>query len=156
MYVANADGTGAQAVGAGSWPSWSPDGARLAVARYDGVALPQRPQGTLQLNVIDLATLAETRLSAGSEDVLLPAWSPDGMTIAYATATGLDVFEMADSSTRQLPVPRPVDPAHRPVSHLLVEAILAKRPLGQVVDLREAVAVQVSEGGHALAHGTTL
>src|SRR5216684_3972429 len=28
VYVANADGTGAQPVGAGSWPSWSPDGTR--------------------------------------------------------------------------------------------------------------------------------
>jgi TolB protein len=106
VYVANADGTAARAVGAGSWPSWSPDGARLAVSRYDGVALPQRPQGVLQLNVIDLATLAESQLSSGSEDVLLPAWSPDGTAIAYATATGLDVFDTASSTTRQLPVPR--------------------------------------------------
>ncbi|HEY5433907.1 MAG TPA: hypothetical protein VIK13_01620 [Candidatus Limnocylindrales bacterium] len=106
IYVANADGSGAEAVGKGSWPSWSPDGARLAIARYDDVTLPQRPHGTLQLNLIDLTTLAESQITSGSQDVLLPAWSPDGSAISYATATGLDVFDTADSTMRQLPLPR--------------------------------------------------
>jgi len=93
---------------------WSPDGRRLAVIARD----PERPEGAPKpknpppivtsryqfkedgtgylagrrkhLYVIDVATGNATLLTPGDHDEQLPAWSPDGRTIAYVTKRGAD------------------------------------------------------------------
>ncbi len=92
----------------------SPDGKQLAVIARD----PERPEGTpkpknpppivinryqfkedgvgyltnrrLHLYFVDIASGKATRLTSGDHDEQLPAWSPDGQTIAYVTKRGED------------------------------------------------------------------
>lgn len=92
----------------------SPDGKQLAIVARD----PERPEGTpkpknpppivvnryqfkedgvgyltnrrLHLYVVDVASGRATRLTSGDHDEQLPAWSPDGQTIAYVTKRGDD------------------------------------------------------------------
>ena len=94
--------------------AWSPDGTRLAVIAWD----PERPEGTPKpknpppivtsryqfkedgtgyltarrkhLYVVDVASGTATLLTPGDHDEHLPAWSPDGRTIAYVTKRGAD------------------------------------------------------------------
>ena len=93
---------------------WAPDGARLAVIAWD----PQRPAGAQpprnpppivttryqfkeditgylgarrrHLYLVDLAGGKAQLLTPGEHDEQLPAWSPDGRTIAYVTRRGAD------------------------------------------------------------------
>ena len=92
----------------------SADGERLAISAWD----PERPDGTAKpknpppivtrryqfkedgtgyltarrkhLYLVDVATGRATQLTAGQHDEQLPAWSPDGGTIAYVTKRGAD------------------------------------------------------------------
>lgn len=105
VYVSAADGSNATPIGEGDDPAWSPDGTRLAVARYDGKVQPDRPRGTLQLVVLDLAGGAPKQLTDGTADALLPAWSPDGATIAYATPTALATVPATGGAGSSFDVP---------------------------------------------------
>ena len=92
----------------------SPDGKQIAVIARD----PERPEGTPKpknpppivinryqfkedgvgyltgrrkhLYVVDVASGKATLLTSGDHDEQLPAWSPDGRTIAYVTKRGGD------------------------------------------------------------------
>lgn len=94
--------------------AWSPDGTRLAVIAWD----PERPPGTEKpknpppividrfwfkqdvtgylgnrrqhLYVVDIASGRAELMTPGAHDEYLPAWSPDGRTIAYVTKRGAD------------------------------------------------------------------
>jgi dipeptidyl aminopeptidase/acylaminoacyl peptidase len=92
----------------------SPDGRRLAVIAWDaerpeGAPKPKNPppivttryqfkedgSGYLtarrkHLYLVDVASGAATLLTPGDHDEQLPAWSPDGRTIAYVTKRGAD------------------------------------------------------------------
>ncbi|HET6553125.1 MAG TPA: S9 family peptidase [Dyella sp.] len=92
----------------------SPDGKRLAVIAYDpdrapGAKKPKNPppvvtdrfqfkdddKGWLDgrhkhLYIVDVATGRAGQLTSGRHDEQLPAWSPDGSTIAYVTKRGAD------------------------------------------------------------------
>ena len=57
-------------------PTWSRDGKSLAYVS------DRRGTGTMDLYVRDMATGAERRLTQSEEDMLQPAFSPDGKTIA--------------------------------------------------------------------------
>ena len=93
---------------------FSPDGKRLAVIAWD----PERAEGTPKpknpppivtsryqfkedgtgyltarrkhLYLVDVASGKATQLTSGQHDEQLPAWSPDGRTIAYVTKRGAD------------------------------------------------------------------
>ncbi|MDH3976760.1 MAG: hypothetical protein OEV42_21055 [Deltaproteobacteria bacterium] len=66
----------------GDWPTWSPDGTKIAFQRETGDYLPT---ADVELFLIDVQTKTETKLTdvPGSSYSAMPAWSPDGNTIAY-------------------------------------------------------------------------
>jgi TolB protein len=60
-------------------PDWSPDGARIAFARWAG--------DTIELQVVDLASGAITPLTDNGAVNLEPRWSPDGKRLAFVSST---------------------------------------------------------------------
>jgi len=60
-------------------PALSPDGTRLAVTVFSGI------QGTGDIWVFDLKRGTNTRLTFGPALQQVPAWTPDGSTIFYAS-----------------------------------------------------------------------
>ena len=60
------------------WPSWSPDGTRLAYVAETG--------GYRHLFVRNLATGDERRISHEPRDDIQPAWTPDGKRLAFVRA----------------------------------------------------------------------
>lgn len=92
IWTANADGSGAalfyprdeECKDSAYWPSWSPDGARLAMVCYyiDG--------NFAEISVLDTATMSRTSLVTlrYPETVDNPiSWSPDGSTLAFEIIT---------------------------------------------------------------------
>jgi len=96
IYTVNVDGTGltrlTQPVGIGDdeWPTWSPDGTRIAFVRtVDSLASDVYVMNADGSNLI--------RLTDGQHPVRTPSWSPDGLRIAYARAvvpTGYNIYIM--------------------------------------------------------------
>jgi TolB protein len=91
IWVMNADGSGARQLthfaaedGSPQWPSWSPDGRRLAVQA--GKYNRQDPkQNTAHIWVIDVASGAPSKLAPHDSPYLdeTPSWFPDGRRIAF-------------------------------------------------------------------------
>lgn len=90
------------------WPSWSPDGSRLA---YQSLR-----DGNREVYVLDLR-LGETRnLTNNAGQDLLPSWSPDGEHIAFQSSRGrtwtgdgplggnIFLLSLSNGETRQLPI----------------------------------------------------
>jgi Tol biopolymer transport system component len=77
-----------------AYPTWSPDGTRLAVIRYD--VAESGGWGPNALEIIDAAT-GERRVVAATADGLeswyFPRWSPDGRTIVLVTETYTDAAQ---------------------------------------------------------------
>jgi len=73
IYVINADGSGLRRLTDGMEPAWSPDGKKVAFARW------RDPRG---IYVIDEDGSNETLLFGWSE-AKAPAWSPDGSHIVF-------------------------------------------------------------------------
>ena len=61
------------------WPSWSPDGKRIAFASYPA-GLYKPPQ----IFVLTVATGAVAQVTEVKDGAFDPAWSPDGASIAFA------------------------------------------------------------------------
>jgi len=78
IYVINADGTGLRRLTDGLDPTWSPDGKRVAFARW------RDPRG---IYVIDEDGRNETLLFGWSQ-AKAPAWSPDGGHIVFTRRYG--------------------------------------------------------------------
>jgi TolB protein len=109
VWVLDADGAHARAVttfadsvGRAQWPTWSPDGKRLAVqvGRYDR---NDHAHDRSDIWVIDLASGDATNLAPADDPWLdeTPSWSPDGKTIVFqSTRSGrFEVWRMnADGS----------------------------------------------------------
>jgi Tol biopolymer transport system component len=90
LYVVNRDGSGLRLLAENArWPSWAPDGGRLAYAAGDGIY------------VRDLQTNEKTRVARGRVD--RPVWAPRGERIAYTWSPGygLACFVNADGSRRR-------------------------------------------------------
>jgi TolB protein len=73
IYVVNADGTGLIRLTEGMDPSWSPDGSKMAVARWT------TPWGIYTIN----ADGSGEKLLFSSQVARAPVWSPDGSQIAF-------------------------------------------------------------------------
>src|SRR4051812_9671904 len=91
IYVANADGSNATKLTVGKWPSWSPDGRRVAFYRGTTEALPQ------SIYVIDVDGSGELLLASGRS----PSWSPDGKRLVFADDAGMEVMN-ADGTNKTL------------------------------------------------------
>jgi TolB protein len=78
IYVINADGTGLRRLTDGMDPAWSPDGRKVAFARW------RDPRG---IYVIDEDGSNESLLFGWSQ-AKAPAWSPDGSHIAFTRQYG--------------------------------------------------------------------
>ncbi len=78
IYVINADGSGLRRLTDGMDPAWSPDGKKVAFARW------RDPRG---IYVIDEDGSNETLLFGWSQ-AKAPAWSPDGSHIAFTRQYG--------------------------------------------------------------------
>jgi Tol biopolymer transport system component len=72
IWIADARGRGARAIGPGSYPAWSPSGRRIAFTRKDSLYTVSARGGR--------PTLIARRPAA------MPSWSPDGRLIAFARA----------------------------------------------------------------------
>ena len=78
IYVVNADGSGLRRLTDGMDPAWSPDGRKVAFARW------RDPRG---IYVIDEDGSNETLLFGWSQ-AKAPAWSPDGSHIVFTRQYG--------------------------------------------------------------------
>ena len=88
IFLADANGIVLGQLTEGSWPSWSPDGRRIAFHR-DG-----------RVRVIGVDGASDTGLAVGQ----WPTWSPDGR-IAFVAPEGLSVMNADGSSVRLLMSP---------------------------------------------------
>jgi dipeptidyl aminopeptidase/acylaminoacyl peptidase len=69
-----------------AWPTWSPDGTRIAFTRF------QRPS-SMVLEVLDIRSHAVTKLAQNSFQ-LQPSWSPDGTKLAYQAGGAVYVTDL--------------------------------------------------------------
>jgi Tol biopolymer transport system component/DNA-binding winged helix-turn-helix (wHTH) protein len=84
---------GRRNLGSGFYPSFSPDGQRLAFLREQ--------EGSEGLWIVDLATSAERRITRTPGELVGPAWSPDTTRIVFHRAPGagepgLIIVDVAD------------------------------------------------------------
>src|SRR2546428_5087594 len=122
LWLARANGTGAQPLGHADAAAWAPDSQRLAWSAADGIhvlgatggdrVVDRRP-GALGLAFSrdgrtlafvsgnELILLRRGHECALARDALGPlAWAPDGHRIAYATRSGISFVETATGRTR--------------------------------------------------------
>ncbi len=81
----------------GLFPSWSPDGSKLAFVRFEGESQ--------NIWLLDLETLTETQLTHSEQMPDRPIWSPDGQWIAYTDSVDYMqkiLLVKADGSERQV------------------------------------------------------
>jgi Tol biopolymer transport system component len=82
------------------WPTWSPDGSRLAYSRgrYDD-------EGHFHHDLaVNAGTTAEKVLVTGGEEALLPTWSPDGTQIAFSAMSQIWVMSTGGGQPRQVTI----------------------------------------------------
>jgi Tol biopolymer transport system component len=88
----NADGGGVQRLTTNDQydaaPRFSPDGAKIAFCRQLAPSEGSDEGGNGEIFVMDAAGGAETRLTFAEGFDCLPAWSPDGATIAFHRCGG--------------------------------------------------------------------
>ena len=81
VYVVNADGTNRRAVSSlyGVYPTWSPDGSKIAFQGFRS--------GAHQIYTVNPDGTGETQLTNSSRDNYGPEWSPDSTQVVFSRAT---------------------------------------------------------------------
>ncbi len=123
----------------GTAASWSPDGGRIAYVRDS------------TLYVSDSTGAHEQRLAAAPrpvDDIAGPVWSPDGRTIAIATAAGLAVVAVDGSGLLVAGPPGALDPAWSPSGTTIAFERLSDHWTIWLVDANGANAHAVTEPGY--------
>lgn len=94
LLVVNADGTNARQLthrrGFDGTPSWSPDGRVLFVSDRPAGRRPQRCDVCSALYIMRLSDGRTARITRRSVNSLMPAWSRDGMYIAWGRGPTVD------------------------------------------------------------------
>ena len=90
IYVANANGTGAQKItqapGLDGTPAWSPDGKRIAFrSQRDFPGAQQTDLGAYEIYVMLADGSRPTRITNNAAADFEPSWSPDGKRLAFYT-----------------------------------------------------------------------
>lgn len=100
IYVVNADGSSLSRLtdnaDADRYPSWSPDGSKIAFASG-------RDDGNLQIYVMNADGSMQSRLTNNSAYDVRPTWSPDGTKLAFGSSRdgGSEIYVMnADGSNQ--------------------------------------------------------
>jgi Tol biopolymer transport system component len=81
IYVIDADGAHETKLLAGKWPSWSPDGKRIAFVDDEGIAVMEADGSNKRLLLRHL--FRDDTYQAWDMGVGKPVWSPDGKRIAF-------------------------------------------------------------------------
>jgi len=103
IYVMNADGSGqTRLTNNAMWddyPAWSPDGSKIAFARFRQVA----DNFVGQIYVMNADGSGQTNLSNNAADDYWPTWSPDGSKIAFRSYrdSTLNIYVMNSDGSSQ-------------------------------------------------------
>lgn len=101
IYLINVDGSGLTAVtddaGWDNWPSWSPDGNRLAFTC-------RRPTASSGGGICTINVDGSERKQLTNTNEWEPSWSPDGKHISYASLHGQnsEIFMMTPDGSNQV------------------------------------------------------
>ncbi len=88
--------------GAAAWAAPSPDAAEVVFACDD--------KGHWDLWLLDVASMATSRLTSGPDDAIAPAWSPDGRLIAFARRSkGGTELKLVRPDTKEVTAPGDVE-----------------------------------------------
>lgn len=103
IYVMNADGSGQTSLTAGgtdAFPTWSPDGSKIAFMSYR--------DGKPEIYVMNADGSGQTRLTNNPAEDMNPAWSPDGSKIAFTSLRdGIhEIYVMNADGTGQINLTR--------------------------------------------------
>ncbi len=89
----------------GCWPSWSPDGLRIAYTTGD-FTNPQSLFGSGEIHIVELATETTIPLVTDMDYAMQPSWSPDGRLIAFWGLQGgnrdLYLIDLASRETARI------------------------------------------------------